>query len=82
MAQGTRSTKRTLDAAEKHIVTITGLTEVERQSLQSNGVGDPGALSYLTFEDIAEILPDCNVVTRRKVQRLSTYLDVGGIVDA
>ena len=58
MAQGTRSTRRTLDAAEKHIVTITGLTEVEWESLQSNGVGDLDALSYLTFQDITGILRD------------------------
>ena len=44
------------------------------------GVKDTDGLGYLTFEDIEKLLPDCNVVTKRKLERLCTYAYVGGVL--
>ena len=82
MAPTTRgSNPRTLNDLETHIITITGLDTDQWQKVHTEGgVKDTEGLSYLTFEDIEKLLPDCNVVTKRKFERLCTYVYVGGVL--
>jgi hypothetical protein len=71
--------KRTM---EPSTILLSGLSAEDVTTLTENGVMNSMDLMSLTYDDVCAILPEGNVLKKRKLSNIAKYLASGHIIDA